>query len=236
MMKTILFDLDGTLLPMPSQEEFVKVYFHLLTKVDNYDPKRVIDTLIKGTKAMVQNDGNRTNEEVFWGVYRQELNDLISEDLDDIKAKYEIFYNTEFDKCQSTALANPLARKLIDELRQEGYHLILATNPLFPRVAVEKRLAWIDLKFEDFDFVSTNENMGYCKPNPKYYESILAKNGLNAEEVIMVGNDVNEDIKASAKAGIDSILVTDTIIGSVNDVDVESVEFKDLLNAIHNKS
>ena len=63
--KNVLFDLDGTLLPM-DMEAFTNGYFGLLTQKmapRGYDPKRLIDAVWAGTAAMVKNDGSRTNEE-----------------------------------------------------------------------------------------------------------------------------------------------------------------------------
>ena len=65
---TILFDLDGTLLPM-DQEAFTTGYFKLLAKKlapHGYEPKSLVDAIWTGTAAMVKNDGSRTNEQAFW--------------------------------------------------------------------------------------------------------------------------------------------------------------------------
>ena len=52
--------------------------------------------------------------------------------------------------------------------------LVLATNPIFPAVAVETRLGWVGLTGSDFDLVTTYENSRSSKPNPAYYQSILS--------------------------------------------------------------
>ena len=70
MITTILFDLDGTLLPM-DQERFVKSYLSRLAKKMapyGYDPDTLIKAVWAGTGAMVKNDGSATNREVFWQV------------------------------------------------------------------------------------------------------------------------------------------------------------------------
>ena len=67
-LKAILFDLDGTLLPM-DQDVFVGSYFKLLAKKlapYGYDSEQLIRAIYKGTAAMVMNDGTMTNEERFW--------------------------------------------------------------------------------------------------------------------------------------------------------------------------
>ena len=66
----ILFDLDGTLLPM-NQDEFVTFYMPLLAKKYisegiSFDPKAFIASVWKGYGAMVNNDGSCTNREAFW--------------------------------------------------------------------------------------------------------------------------------------------------------------------------
>ena len=69
--KAVLFDLDGTLLPM-DQEVFIKAYFKGLSgKLIplGYAPEQLIDTIWKGTAAMIKNDGSKLNEELFWEVF-----------------------------------------------------------------------------------------------------------------------------------------------------------------------
>ena len=64
---TVMFDLDGTLLPM-DQELFIKDYFGRIIKhmaPHGYEARTLIDLLWKGTGAAVENDGSCSNEEVF---------------------------------------------------------------------------------------------------------------------------------------------------------------------------
>ena len=68
---TVLFDLDGTLLPM-DQEEFTKGYFNLLVQKFaplGYEPKTLVKNVWQGMTAMVTNDGKATNEERYWNVF-----------------------------------------------------------------------------------------------------------------------------------------------------------------------
>ena len=71
MITTVLFDLDGTLLPM-DQEKFIQDYLGRMSKKlapYGYDPQQLVAGIWNGTAAMVKNDGSRTNEEVFWDVF-----------------------------------------------------------------------------------------------------------------------------------------------------------------------
>ena len=60
MIKHILFDLDGTLLPM-SQDKFVECYMTLLSRYfipHNIKPEALTSAIWKGVGAMVQNNGS----------------------------------------------------------------------------------------------------------------------------------------------------------------------------------
>ena len=66
MVKLIMFDLDGTLLPM-DQMKFVNAYFGGLAKrmlPFGYKPEAVVDAVTRGVGAMMKNDGSKTNSEM----------------------------------------------------------------------------------------------------------------------------------------------------------------------------
>ncbi|MDE7384719.1 MAG: HAD family hydrolase [Anaeroplasmataceae bacterium] len=209
MIKTILFDLDGTLLPM-NQDIFVKAYFKSLAEIfinNHLDRPNLIETVIAGTNRMVENNGEKFNEEVFWVEYDKAFR---KETLRD-KSLIDLYYENDFDKLKQVCGFNPETRSVIEELKRQGYQLILATNPVFPMLAQEKRVEWAGLNKEDFKYITSYENSHYCKPNPKYYEEILNKLELNPKECIMVGNDTTED--AAAKTlGMDFFLLTNCLL------------------------
>ena len=209
MIKVILFDLDGTLLPM-NQDEFVKAYFGLLAKKlapIGYEPKQLINSIWAGTKAMVLNNGEKTNEEVFWDKFAEIYGEKVRKD---ITYFYE-YYKFDFDKVQSVCGYNPKAKYVIDKLKKLGYRLALATNPIFPAIATEKRIKWAGLDKNDFELYTTYENSKYSKPNPNYYASILETLGVKPKECLMVGNDATEDMIANS-IGINVYLFTDCLI------------------------
>lgn len=84
--------------------------------------------------------------------------------------------------------------------RRHAGKVILATNLIFPPNGVATRLSWLGLKPADFDFVTSYENSRFCKPNPHYYQEILLSQGLQAENCLMIGNDVDEDVIAAGQA------------------------------------
>jgi FMN phosphatase YigB (HAD superfamily) len=209
-MKAILFDLDGTLLPM-DETEFTKVYFALLAKKLaplGADSKKLIDAVWTGTKKMVLNNGEKTNGEVFWEAFADEMSQF---NVEEMHKACDEFYLNEFEGARTATRENPLAKRVIEASRKKADYVILATNPIFPRNAQSKRLSWIGLKESDFDLVTSYESDFFCKPNVKYYESILKRFNLSPSDCIMIGNDEREDAAAS-EIGIECYLVTDCII------------------------
>lgn len=209
MIDTVLFDLDGTLLPM-DQEAFLKAYLGLMAEKMakyGYEPKRLVKSVWAGTEAMVRNDGLRTNEEVFWSSFCQIHGDRAMEDL----PLFDEFYAVDFPKVQISCGYNPAAKEAVQSLKEKGYRLVLATNPLFPPAATQQRIRWAGLQTEDFILVTTYDNSRHCKPNPDYYRDVLCAVGAKPENCMMVGNDVDEDMIA-AGLGMEVYLVTDCLI------------------------
>ena len=105
----------------------------------------------------------------------------------------------------------PKAAEVIQTVKAGGIRVVLATNPIFPAIATQKRIAWAGLSPDDFELYTTYENSRHSKPNPDYYRDILTEIGLSPEECVMVGNDVSEDMIAQT-LGMKVFLLTDCII------------------------
>ncbi len=209
MTTTILFDLDGTLLPM-DQERFTRAYFGGLAAAaapHGYEAKTLTDTIWAGTAAMVRNTGAHTNEQVFWQTFLAAYGEASRADM----TMFDDFYATAFQDVRHSCGFDPRAADLIHALQATGVRLVLATNPIFPKVATDSRIRWAGLEPADFAFCTTFENSRRCKPNPEYYRDILAHLHLSAEECIMVGNDVDEDMVAET-LGMKVFLLTDCLI------------------------
>ena len=207
--KAILFDLDGTLLPM-DQEIFIKAYIGGLVKAAlpaGYEPKALANAIHAGTYAMVKNKGERTNEEVFWDYMISVYGKTVIDDL----SLFDEFYRTDFQKVKDFCGFEPRMRDLIDLVKSKEFRVVLATNPLFPKIATESRIRWAGLDAGDFEFFTSYENSHYSKPNPDYYREVLAKIALPAEDCVMVGNDADEDTVAE-KLGMKVFLLTDCLI------------------------
>ena len=88
--------------------------------------------------------------------------------------------------------------------------VIIATNPLFPRTAIEQRLDWAGIPATEFDYalVTTYENMHATKANPAYYREIIEKLERQPKECLMAGDDWDRDMLPPASIGIPIFWVT----------------------------
>ena len=213
-MKMILFDLDGTLLPM-DQDAFIKKYFGLLAAKlapYGYEASSLLDAIRVGTGAMVKNDGSKSNETVFWDSFTSRFGEKSLADI----PLFEEFYKNEFEGARSACGLNPEAAKTVAKLKENGFRIALATNPLFPAIATENRIRWAGLKPEDFELYTTYEHFSYCKPNPAYYKAVAERLGVAPEECMMVGNDVSEDMVAET-IGMRVFLHTDCLLNKAGE-------------------
>lgn len=215
MIRTVLFDLDGTLLPM-DMDVFLKAYMGGLARrvapACGYDPKALVAGIMAGTEAMIRNDGGQSNEEAFWDFFAARFEGK------DVRADiphFDAFYREDFDRVAEVCGRDPRAAQTVRELKRRGYRVILATNPLFPAVATEARIRWAGLEPADFEFYTTYEDSRHCKPNPDYYRDVLARAGCRAEECLMVGNDASDDV-AAEQAGISVFLLTACLCNKEN--------------------
>ena len=231
MIKAVLFDLDGTLLPM-NDDEFISTYFKLLcNKLSclEYEPNKLTQTILKGTYVMMQNNGSKTNEQAFWDYFVSVYGE---EKLKDIPF-FDSFYTNEFKKVKSICKENDKAKDLILFCKNNFDFVILATSPVFPKCAVLTRMDFINLKEEDFNLITTYEDFHYAKPNPNYFLEILNKFNLKPEEAIMFGNSELEDLYAATNAGIKTYLVGDDIVkDNKNTYTYTPIKFDDIRNIL----
>ena len=208
MPKTLLFDLDGTLIEN-SMDTFLPPYFASLTKklAHRVPPQRLIDQLTASTRAMAANNNPaQTNAQVFavdffpkLGVPQEELMPL----LDD-------FYAHEY--CALRAFTKPVqaARSVLIRAFERHHPVVIATAPLFPIGALKERLKWGDLDDFPFTLITDFETMHASKPNPAYYREIAARVKAEPRDCVMIGNDAQMDIVPARRAGMKTFWIADS--------------------------
>lgn len=206
-LKTILFDLDGTLLPV-NTDQFLRHYMRAIAAHASHlvDAQKLPDHIMTSTYAMIKNtDPAMTNAEVFARDFYPRVGRAEAE----LWPVIEAFYRESFPKLRHKFDSLPgAARQVVQTAVDQGYEIVLATNPLFPRIAIEERMRWIDVFDMPWRLVTTYEQMHACKPHPAYFQEILSIIGREPSECLMVGNDLDED-GVAAKVGMEVFFVTD---------------------------
>ena len=220
--KAVFFDLDGTLLPV-DMDTFLQAYFKALGKYaaeHGQEPKQFTDALNKGVFAMIKEEGGR-NDERFWQTFCSVL-DIGESEMPAYEQLMEGFYNTAFDELGALITPTPESAQVVNLLREKGYRLYLTTMPLFPLIAVEKRVQWAGCDPQAFERITTYDNSTSTKPHLEDYRENVEAIGLKPEEILMVGNNTREDLSAM-QLGLDGYLVTDWLLNP-DGFDIDSVK------------
>ncbi len=207
--KALLLDLDGTLLKV-DMEIFISTYIKELAYYFSHmaPPEKFSKELMASTKTVVaSNDPNQSNETIFFDEFTRRIN----QPLENIMPLLEKFYAEEFPRLKHLTSSYSYASSLLETAREKGLDVVIATNPIFPREAIEERLRWAGINGFPFKLVTCLENMHYCKPNPGFYTEIAEKINRDPSFCLMAGNDVVEDL-AAGKAGMLTFLVDDTLV------------------------
>ncbi len=214
MITTILFDLDGTLLPIDTEEFTEKYFMEISIRLrDYFTPEEVVKNIWDSTKYMISNiDPDKTNEEAFFEDFYERINhraEIINPILND-------FYEKDFNNIREISTKSKYMVDAVAMLKEKGYDLVVATNPLFPEKAILHRIEWAGLNKDDFIFISSLEKMHYCKPRLEFYEEVLEIIQRCPQHCMMVGNDIEEDMIAK-NLGMKTYLIEDHIIGTVTE-------------------
>ena len=223
---TLLLDLDDTLLET-NMDTFIPAYVKALSVAlaDKVAPEIMIPTLMGGTKAMMENmDPALTLREVFdvhffpkLGLGRLTL-----------QAAIDRFYDEIFPTLGATTRPIPEAVRLVDWAFAQGYRVVIATNPFFPLKAVQHRLRWAGLPPEKYPFalVTSYETFHFTKETVAYYPEILAQLGWPEDPAVMVGDDIEREVKPTRAAGFPVFLVRNSseIPGELVDVPQGTLE------------
>jgi HAD superfamily hydrolase (TIGR01549 family) len=204
---TFLLDLDDTLLGNP-MDRFLPPYFAALHQaLAPYAPGKNIPQIVTNSihAAIAHQNGIISNMDAFMHRFCREL-DCQAETL---RPVLDEFYEKEYPKLRQYTEYRPEARQIANLLFDAGHQVVIATNPLFPAVAICQRLQWAGLADLPFSLITTMENSHFAKPNPQYYQEILTKVQAVPAQSWMVGDDPDNDIVPAKKLGLQTWWITD---------------------------
>jgi FMN phosphatase YigB (HAD superfamily) len=204
----LLFDLDNTLI-YNDMDLFLGGYLKALGKhlSSRVAPEKMVSLLLAGTDKVIKKKlPAQTLEEVFNQVYYPGMGISKEELAEDI----DRFYAEVFPGLKTLTQFRPEAVQLIDFAFRNDYPVVIATNPLFPRVAILERLKWAGIPLDKYPYqlVTSFETFHFAKPNPAFYTEILAQLGWPDRPALMIGNSLEDDILPASQVGIPGYFLT----------------------------
>lgn len=199
---TLLLDLDDTLLDS-NIDVFIPAYFQKLAGflAHRVEPGRLIDELLVGRNLMFENERpDQTLEDVF----SRHFFPTLGMDAVELQPELDYFYDEIFPSLKEFSTPRPDAVGLVECAFDNGWRVVIATNPLFPRKTIEHRLRWANLPPEKYPFslITSLETSHFSKAVPAYYHEVLGDLGWPSGPVVMVGDDPVMDVGSASKAGL----------------------------------
>ena len=186
MKKLAIFDFDGTLFDSVSD---VLICFNRALEIHDFPPLT--------REELIPKLGGNVDE-----IITLVLGDNYTEEnLESFKKTYLDFYNSS---AKEMTIPFPDCEKLLDELQKRGVLLAVNSNRLSYSLN-----EFVTTCFEGIDFVSIEGDAQNhpSKPHPYGVNRIVAKAGVDLDEVIYIG-DSKTDILTAKNAGIDCLIVS----------------------------
>ena len=206
--KDFLFDLDDTLLGNDMEGAFLGRYLDMLSRKVAHlcEPRAFVQLLWQCSEAMVRNeDSSRTLQQVFWDEF------AIRTDIPETALLPVLtdFYANDFPTLEDETQRIPEACPLVKTALARGCDVVIATKPVFPRVAIAHRLAWAGIDDLDYSLITSYEVMHFCKPHLQYFLEISTFLDIQPEQCMMIGNDPSDDMVAG-KVGMRTFYIEGT--------------------------
>ena len=214
MLKAVLFDLDNTLVLFDEPAFYERYFTHICRNFsDIFPPEEFRHRLLRATMALRRSSGEVSNRRYFLDVFTEGHGRPVTE----LWRRFMKFYEDEYDRIEVEVKVPAGLHEGITGLQRRGLKLVVASNPIFPLMVQEKRMAWAGIDRFRFDLVTHIDNMTFVKPRLEYYLQICEKIHVAPGECLMVGNDPVNDMVA-ALTGMKTYLTTE-----VGEIDYSSL-------------
>ena len=201
MYKAIFIDIDDTLLDyVPCcREAFDAAMRNLTPSLEEREGERLFQTFfdIAGRLFSEAKHGKHTIAEVM-DLYPKEFMASIGYPQESVEPFTRAF-RAAWGKTHTLV---PEAKEMLDALKSKGYRLFAASNSFAHLQRSRLEQAGILHYFED-TYISMD--IGYDKPDVRFFEEALRRSGLQPREVLMIGDSMTTDILGAKAAGIDAL-------------------------------
>ena len=176
--------------PMTNEEELFELFFSISGRLFS-EAKRGLHTVAEVMDLYPREFVERMNE-----LTNERVSELEIEQMTDT---FKHAFRAAWGKTHTLV---PHAQETLEALHTKGYRLFAASNSFGHLQRSRLEHAGILRFFED-TFISMD--LGYDKPDIRFYQEALRRCNLSPEEVIMVGDSMTTDVLGAQAAGIEAI-------------------------------
>lgn len=197
---TVIFDLGGTLIRTADYA----VIFQRILNANGLDLP--LDE-IRHAQEKAEEEMSRETEiyarlaEEFWNQWNSRVLELIG--VDTGKVNFAQKLTREWFDYADVALY-PDVSEVLQKLKMHGVKMALVTNGL--QSDVDAILPNVGLT-HIFDLVVASDTVGKPKPDPAMFSYAMTGLGVEAKNVLCVGDDPEKDCECAAKLGVQSLLI-----------------------------
>lgn len=144
----------------------------------------------------------------------------------DVEAEIEAWRRDDPDGLRNNFDADDLypdVREALAGLRAAGYQVVVAGNQ---PVRAYRALVDMDLPV---DSIHTSDGWGVAKPAPAFFAKVAEVAGRSPEEILYVGDRLDNDVRAAKKAGMSAALIRRGPWGFLHAENPEAAESADLV-------
>ncbi|WP_327090819.1 HAD family hydrolase [Nonomuraea sp. NBC_01738] len=149
----------------------------------------------------------------------------------DVEAEIEAWRRDDPDGLRNNFDADDLypdVREALAGLRAAGYQVVVAGNQ---PVRAYRALVDMDLPV---DSIHTSDGWGVAKPAPAFFAKVAEVAGRSPEEILYVGDRLDNDVRAAKKAGMSAALIRRGPWGFLHAENPEAAESADLvIDSLH---
>lgn len=198
--KAVCFDIDGTLYPPQLLRQYMidLAFAHPFWTI-RYGKMRAAFRELQGSfEEMGLAAFPFREREAMVYIKTRPLGNL---KLVDARNKLDSCYYRHLEDIYETLGKQPATARTLEMLRNRGVvTAVLSDWPLWDKL---ERMGLEDL----FDLKYSSDDIGYLKPDIHCFSFLLEKLGLEAKDVLFVGDSYEKDIAGASGAGIDAVLV-----------------------------
>ncbi|NHJ85475.1 MAG: HAD family hydrolase [Asgard group archaeon] len=201
-LKAVLFDMDSTLNTI-DETTFSRQYFKLLHGrfFSHVDAQYFYESLTEITKNVMF---SKTPHELTFKSFLKEMSKAYKLPRKKIFDNLIHFYTHDYDELANFIKPAKGAIEAVQTCFDLNLDVVIATTPIFPKVAIMKRLKWSGVGDYKYRLITHAENMHFSKPRDEYYLEILKKIKLKPNDCLMVGNEFMGDVVGPSRIGMDT--------------------------------